>query len=216
MQANIASIEAVLVNALDYLETEMACRNRDPLTSRGGGEAVAEQILKMVTRLAKVAKSCTAMSFGLHLGANTILRETSLAMIMDAAKSSKVIGWTVLMTVIWLYALLDGDDKKVSFQSVYRQLKKPSVVEAMVARIIALPVVFDQDREEKAARAAINRFITLYNGIDWKTHGSLVHFRNIGIAHLTPQELQRPISYSELEHLVRTVVAMAEALVFFV
>ena len=145
----------------------------EPRPVEGGEERqVAEQILKMVTRLAKVA-SRTAMSFGLHLGANTILRETpghdhGCREIIEGYRSD-----VTMMTVIWLYALLDGDDKKVSFQSVYRQLKKPSVVEAMVARIIALPVVFDQDREEKAARAAINRFITLYNGIDWKTHGSL-------------------------------------------
>ena len=131
----------------------------EPRPAEGGEERqVAEQILKMVTRLAKVA-SRTAMSFGLHLGANTILRETpghdhGCREIIEGYRSD-----VTMMTVIWLYALLDGDDKKVSFQSVYRQLKKPSVVEAMVARIIALPVVFDQDREEKAARAAINRFI---------------------------------------------------------
>ena len=77
-------------------------------------------------------------------------------------------------------------------------------------------VVVDQDRREKAARAAIDRFIAAYETIDWRTHGRLVYFRNLGIAHLTLQELERFITYAELERLVRTAVAMGGALVFFV
>jgi hypothetical protein len=91
-----------------------------------------------------------------------------------------------------------------------------AVVEAMVVHAIAQPGVVDQNRCEMAARSAIDRFVAAYGGIDWRVHGCLVHFRNLGIAHLTLQELERSITYAELERLVRAVVTMAEALVLLV
>ena len=61
-------------------------------------------------------------------------------------------------------------------------------------------------------QSSVRRFLQAYKRIDWKMHGRLVHFRNMGVVHLTPREIRKRITYRELRSLVYLVTTMAEHL----
>ncbi|RAI37532.1 hypothetical protein CH338_15755 [Rhodoplanes elegans] len=157
----------------------------------------------------------TAVSFGLWAGANQFMKEK---MGDDRAEWDIVAGYrsdVVLMAVIRIYALLDSDFSKVSYQGVNRLLKRDEVVEALVKKSIARPDVLFPERTEAEARSAIVGFRAEYAKIDWKVHGRLVHFRNLGVAHLTYEEFSTRLTYNELETLVGAIVRIAERLSVF-
>ncbi len=48
--------------------------------------------------------------------------------------------------------------------------------------------------------------------IDWGAHGRLVHFRNRGIAHLTPEKLLRSVKLNELSAMIGIIGRLATVL----
>jgi hypothetical protein len=67
--------------------------------------------------------------------------------------------------------------------------------------------VFDPSRAE-----LIEDYLRAYAEIDWKVHGRLVHYRNLGIAHLSLTELTKSITIAEQRALVGIVSHLASAL----
>jgi hypothetical protein len=51
-----------------------------------------------------------------------------------------------------------------------------------------------------------------YSKIDWGTHGRLTHLRNRGIAHLTPEEMEKSVTIEELRSLVAIISRLATTL----
>jgi hypothetical protein len=58
-----------------------------------------------------------------------------------------------------------------------------------------------------------NFFLHTYRSIDWQDlHGRLVHFRNRGVAHLTPHKIEKRVTYAEIKTLSLAVTIMGECM----
>jgi hypothetical protein len=180
-------------------------------------EAAADHVQKAAPRLVTVA-AATAISFGLFDGVNRVL--LNLQDIHDSPHQIMVgyRGDASSITVIRLAALLDGNPRMVSFQSVYRCLKRPEVVDILVRRACDTSPLTEAlaDHVEENIRDSVERFLATYRGIAWHDlHGRLQHFRNRGLAHLTPEEIEKRVSFGEIRDLVRSVTILGECLVPF-
>jgi hypothetical protein len=116
------------------------------------------------------------------------------------------------MTVVRVHALLDSDDRAISYQSVYRCLKLPEVVEALVQHMCDDP--FQPQHIQDDVRHSIKNYCRVYGTINWDLYSRLTHFRNLGIAHLSRRPLRRvtPITQDELRGLVCLVKDLAGCL----
>jgi len=66
------------------------------------------------------------------------------------------------------------------------------------------------------AGEAVKLFLQTYRSIDWTDlHGRLVHFRNRGVAHLTPHKIEKRMTYAELKSLSQAVTTMGECMELF-
>jgi hypothetical protein len=174
----------------------------------------ADRIHRIAPRLAKVSVH-VAISYGLHAGANKALLASKTS---NHAKREIVEAYraeTAMMTVVRLCALLDREDKNVSYQRVHDLLKLPDVVEDLVARVKRATVGFLSEQVEFKSRQGIADFGQAYSAIFNSPpglHGRLVHFRNHGVAHLSETELTKRITHDELGFLVGKVMEMTNAL----
>jgi hypothetical protein len=112
------------------------------------------------------------------------------------------------MTVVRVHALLDSDDRAISYQSVRQCLKLPEAVEALVQCMC-------DEHIEDDVRHSIKQFCRVYGTINWDLHGRLTHFRNLAIAHLSrrpPRGTVTPITHDELRGLVSLVKDLAGCL----
>jgi hypothetical protein len=119
------------------------------------------------------------------------------------------------LTVVRLALLLDRDPTVVSFQHIYRCLKRPDVVDLLVYRACHASLLAEalDDRIADDVRASTRRFLETYTAIDWDDlHGRLQHFRNRGLVHLTPEQIEKRVSYAEITSLVQSVTVLAECL----
>jgi hypothetical protein len=114
-----------------------------------------------------------------------------------------------MMVALRVSMLLDRDDQMLSFQAVHRLLKDPSVVAALLQALEDRhgPDVFEPSRSE-----LIEEFRQIYGEIDWKVYGRLLHLRNLGIAHLTLEEMTKSITIAELRTLVEIVSRLSAIL----
>jgi hypothetical protein len=120
------------------------------------------------------------------------------------------------ITVVRVDALLDRakEDQHFTYQTVYRCLKRPEVVDVLVKRLCDDPSGFPHN--ENDVRQQIGEFLSAYRAIDWRDlHGRLTHIRNIGIAHLTQQHLDESITQDELQGLVKSVRGLGDHLSLF-
>jgi hypothetical protein len=158
-------------------------------------------ILANADRLITVASRCL-FSFGSGDGLNDLLllpddphgewRQPIAVLHRDA----------LMMAALRVSILLDRDDQMVSFQAVHRLLKDPNVVAGL------LQVLEDRHGSDifpPSRTKLIEEFRQTYGEIDWKVHGRLVHLRNLGIAHLTPEEVTKSVTIAELRALVQII-----------
>jgi hypothetical protein len=158
-------------------------------------------ILANADRLITVASRCV-FSFGSGDGLNDLLllpddphgewRQPIAVLHRDA----------LMMAALRVSILLDRDDQMVSFQAVHRRLKDPKVVTGLLQM---LEDRHGSDVLPPSRTELIEEFRQTYQQIDWKVHGRLVHLRNRGIAHLTPEEMKKSVTMSELRTLVEIV-----------
>jgi hypothetical protein len=110
-----------------------------------------------------------------------------------------------------LALLLDADPRVVSFQSVYKCFQRTEVVNALTRRL-CVESLFPA-RTQRNIRHSVSRFLDTYRAIDWDDlHGRLMHFRNRGVAHLDPKEIESRITSDELRSLVHSVTILGECL----
>ena len=81
----------------------------------------------------------------------------------------------LMMAALRVSILLDRDGRMLSFQSVHRLLKDPTVVAALLQ---ALEDRHGADDLPPSRTDLIEEFRQIYAEIDWKMHGRLVHLRN--------------------------------------
>jgi hypothetical protein len=180
-------------------------------------EVAADYIQDAAPRLIKVA-AITAISFALYDGANRVLLDPP-----DSREDVRQIvsGYregTISITALRLMVLLDADPNVISFQTVYRRLKRLEVVDALVRRVRDRSPWAEalEDQVEADVRASVARFLNIYEAINWHDlHGRLQHFRNHGLAHPLPQPIKKRVSYAEIGSLVRSVTELGECLVSF-
>jgi hypothetical protein len=173
-------------------------------------ENAAVHVLQAAPRLIKVT-AATAISFGLWEGAYRVLVPAPTA-VQDAHEiATGYCGVCALMTVARLALLLDANPKVISFQSVYRCLQRTKVVNALMRRLCVESLL--PDRTQTNIRHSVSRFLETYRTIDWDDlHGRLKHFRNRGVAHLDPREMESRITSDELRSLVHSVTILGECL----
>lgn len=177
----------------------------------------ADQVCRIAPRLAIVSFR-VAISYGLHVGANNALLASKNSNHMNREIVAAYRLDATAMTVIRLCALLDRGDKIVSYQTLYTLLKSPDVIEDLVARMKEATAGFLADRAEADARKSIVAFEEAYRAIfvtPSNLHGRLMHFRNLGLAHLSEDQLTKRITYAELGLLVGKVMEMTNALANF-
>jgi hypothetical protein len=157
-----------------------------------------EFILDHAERLVNVAMMCI-ISFGLADGLNEALKASVETDDWQQAAAGFQDG-TLMMAVLRAALLLDRDDTKVSFQTIHSRLKSKTVqsgLKELLEKKHGLNEVFPPSRDELIAS-----FLEAYSEIDWKVHGRLTHFRNLGIAHLTVEKMSKSITFDELRRLV--------------
>jgi hypothetical protein len=173
----------------------------------------AKSIQDAAPRLVKVAGEA-AISWALWDGANRAILEESGLAIIGREIAAGYRNNCALLLAARLALLLDSDERMISFQTVYRHLKRPNVTEALIRRICAetrLPT--SVARTANNIRESVARFFESYQALDWNDlHGRLTHFRNRGVAHLTPQEVEKRVTYDELRKLALSVTDLAECL----
>lgn len=175
----------------------------------GNADDAVAHVLSGAPRLATVT-NLTVISFSFLDGAKT-------AMINAPNVTEEVRevwdGYCIAsehMTVVRVHALLDRDDRMVTYQTVHRCLKRPEVLDALVQRMCDDPL---QSRHiEDDVRYSINQFCSVYGTINWELHGRLTHLRNQGIAHLSRGHQVKTITQDELRGLVLLVKNLAECL----
>jgi hypothetical protein len=171
-------------------------------------EPSAEYILAHADRLIIVAARC-AFSFGSADGLNDLLlmqddphgdwRQPVAVLHRDG----------LMMAALRVSILLDRNDQMLSFQAVNRLLKDPVVVGAL---LLALEARRGPDIYQPSRIALIEEWHKIYSEIDWKVHGRLVHLRNRGIAHLTPEEMTKSVTMEEIRTLVGIVSRLTATL----
>lgn len=175
-------------------------------------KADVDFILNATPRLAKLA-AMTSVSFGLGEGANRALKALPRQRRVKSDDwEQAVLGYrdgTLMMAVIRVALLLDSDDRAVSFQTVYHRLKAKDVQAALIERVHGT-VYLSLD---ETPSANLQRFLAHYASIDWKIHGRLTHFRNLGVAHLSETPLSKSITYDEMKLLVSLITKLADELV---
>ena len=166
-------------------------------------------VLSNAPRLMKVA-GATAISFALWEGVNRALLESKTN--TDRREIAHGYRENCSFTAVTrLAVLLDSDPKQISFQTLYRRLQSDTLVTAILADIDG--AMLSTGAAVENARYAIELFLKTYRSIDWQDlHGRLIHFRNRGVAHLTPHKIEKRVTYGELETLCRDVAIMGECM----
>jgi hypothetical protein len=167
-------------------------------------------IVDNAPRLIKVI-AATAISHALWDGANRAL----LKYPEQAYHHPIAVGYTgdcSLIVVSRLVLLLDtADPKTVSLQSIYSRLKSDATVRLLIEHLKDNSLMPETTAEN--AEHSIRRFLKVYRSLDWKDlHGRLVHFRNRGVAHLTPEKIGKRVTHRELRSLVVASIKMGECL----
>jgi hypothetical protein len=182
------------------------------MANRSGGDSSDSDVQFILTnapRLMKVA-GATAISFALWDGVNRALLETE----NDTDRREIAAGYRgdcAFNLVTRLVLLLDSDRSLVSFQTLYRKLQSETVVAQLLMQLDEDE--FSTSRTLELAKHAIELFLRTYRSIDWQDlHGRLVHFRNRGVAHLTPQKIEQRVTYAELKALSLAMAAMGECM----
>lgn len=159
----------------------------------------AEFILSHAERLVKVATMCI-ISFGLADGLNEALKSASDSTDDWQQAAAGFQDGTLMMAALRTALLLDRDNTKVSFQTIHRRLKS-KVVQSGLKELLnekhGPGDIFPPSRDELIAD-----FLKIYSEINWKVHGRLTHFRNLGIAHLTIEKMTKSVTLDELRKLV--------------
>jgi hypothetical protein len=172
-------------------------------------EADVEYILTNAPRLMKVA-AATAISFALWQGVNRALLEIE----NESDRREIAAGYRgdcAFNLVTRLSLLLDSNLNQVSFQTLYHKLKSETVAASLLKELDDNE--FSTCRTIELANDAIQLFLQTYRSIDWQDlHGRLVHFRNRGVAHLTPHKIEKRVTYAELKTLSLAVTIMGECM----
>jgi len=170
---------------------------------------MARRVRSAAPRMANVTNA-TVISFSLLEGAWTALNEADSSLGNDFREiADHYYVECGSMTVVRLVLLLDGDDGVDSFQTVYRCLSRPEVVDALVRQVGEDH--WEPSIAEERLRHSVTEFLRIYGTISWELHGRLVHFRNLGIAHLGGQ-LRKRVTHTELRELVHLVRGLAACL----
>jgi hypothetical protein len=155
-------------------------------------------ILGHAERLVKVATMCV-ISFGLADGLNETLKASPNDSGDWQQAGAGFLDGTLMMAALRTALLLDRDDTKVSFQTMHSRLKSKAVQISLKQSLEEKhgPDEFPPSRDELIAS-----FLKAYSEIDWEVHGRLMHFRNLGIAHLTVEKMSKSVKFDELRKFV--------------
>jgi hypothetical protein len=169
----------------------------------------AEFVLNNADRLITVTTRCV-ISFGPADGLNEFL----LAGKSDRHEDWRQAIWCfqrdgLLMAALPAALLLDADERVLSFQTVYHRLEKPDVQATLLQMLEGR---HGPDDISPSRAELIEEFRGTYREIDWKAHGRLVHFRNRGIAHPTPEKMLKSITLVELRRLIEIISRLATTL----
>lgn len=193
------------------------CRGAQGEGSEIGGRTLKSHpdvkfVLDNAPRLIKVIGT-TAISHSLWDGANrALLKHREQTYHHQIAVG--YCGDCSLIVVSRLALLLDSDTKMVSLQSIYFRLKSDATVRRLIECLKDDSLMPEKTAED--AEYSIRRFLKVYRSLDWKDlHGRLVHFRNRGVAHLTPEKIGKRVTYRELRSLVIACIKMGECLTAF-
>lgn len=145
-----------------------------------------------------------SMSFGLGDGANDAIRQAQDKANYPQGWHQAALGFqdaTLMMAVVRTCILLDGDEKTVSLQSVYKRLKEPETQRALIQKVYGEYEEFQSMFGSSPAQMVAD-FLSNYQAIDWSIHSRLVHFRNFGVVHLLDRKNWKSIKYDELRDLI--------------
>lgn len=172
-----------------------------------------EQVVRMAPEL-NAWTSMAARAYGIYSGVNDALKMTRGKDAVAKHRAHEVRQEMIMMTLIRLFAVMDRQSE-VSLQSAYRFLTQPMSLDE-VARC------YSAGREPGSealatCSAAINKFLSVYRAVDFKSFGRIQSFRNGHIAHIVWPEAERAkVTYSEVEAMVRACCEMAGQLTLMI
>lgn len=176
---------------------------------------IARTLFKAAPHLLTGAvKACE--TFQLLDGTNKAMKFAAAKPLLEGRVAAAHRQACAMLLVVQLNALLDRNEKRVSFQGFYRALAKADVVNAVIS------MAGQKDHAatnwyEHNCQEGIERFLTEYRKIDWHDlHGRLKHFRDFAVAHIFAETHKNSINFGESLSLVMSVLRMSQALEFFV
>ncbi|TGQ52140.1 hypothetical protein EN836_21270 [Mesorhizobium sp. M1C.F.Ca.ET.193.01.1.1] len=193
----------VLIALLYRLFSRMT--NRSKSRSSQQYTPTIEEVVRMAPKLNEWA-SMTAHAYGLYAGINQAIGETK-------DKAAPVVGhadyyrqMAALLCVVRVFATVDRQ-AKISLQSVHRYFKKPESVAEVAQAYAASPPQGSPNPVQ--SQKFIDQFNADYARIDWKALGNLQSFRNTAIAHIGWDEVNRFVTFGQLEALLGIVSKLA-------
>ncbi|MER9938159.1 hypothetical protein [Mesorhizobium sp. M0088] len=152
--------------------------------------------------------SVAAHAYGLYSGINAAIAAApdKSASIVHHADEFRMM--SALLCIVRVFATIDRASI-VSLQSVNRFLKSDSALSCVAAAYAGTDDAAKIDVASGTCGRSIQRFKTEYARIDWSVLGRLQSFRNSAIAHIRWSEVDRFVTFGELEALVEIVGRLA-------
>ncbi|MEP9379842.1 hypothetical protein ABLE91_24235 [Aquabacter sp. CN5-332] len=154
-----------------------------------------------------------ARAYGAYSGINASIAAASDKSLPSIHHAHEIRQQLALMSVIRTFALLDRD-AGLSMQSVHRFLKREEAIRLVAESFALSEPPSSLEGAKRDSSLAVQRFLLKYGEIDWTVFGRLQSFRNVAISHITWREVDKFVTYGELEHLVRISCALAGEFTF--
>lgn len=155
-----------------------------------------------------------ARAYGLYAGINEALKMTRGKSAVAKQRAHEVRQEMIMMTLVRLFAVMDRQSE-VSLQSAYRFLKQPTALDE-VSRWYSKGQG-PWPSATSTCSAALDKFLSRYKQVDFKSFGRIQSFRNGQIAHIVwPDAEKAKVTYSEVESMVRACCDMAGQLTLMI
>jgi hypothetical protein len=171
----------------------------------------AAAITRMVPQLFR-ASGNACRTWSLLDGVNRSIEKNSDAINNCMAVAGEYRQVCVELIVVQLTALLDRNEKRVSFQAVNRNLNDEvaEILSTQASKALANSAWFPDHCKQD-----LKKFQDAYRQIDWNdVHGRLKHFRDHAVAHIFEKRFQKTINFGETRALVLAVSRMTEGIGF--
>ncbi|CAH2409354.1 conserved hypothetical protein [Mesorhizobium escarrei] len=165
------------------------------------------EVIEMAPKLNEWA-SMGAHSFGLYSGINAAIAEAPDKFAPIVLHADELRMTSAMLCMVRIFATIDRGSA-ISLQSVNRFLKTDAAASDLAAAYFGTSDSSKTQDANRTCELSIHRFKNEYARINWSALGRLQSFRNSAIAHISWGEVDKFVTFGELEALVEIVGQLA-------